>query len=51
MLTNPRLSTAFVLAAALGIGGHAFAEDAAPEAGVITVKVWNLRNDEGQVGC
>lgn len=51
MLTNPRLSTAFVLAAALGIGGHAFAEDATPEAGIITVKVWNLQNDQGQVGC
>ena len=51
MLTTSRFSTAFILAAALGIGSHALAEEAAPAAGTITVQVWNLQNNKGQVGC
>jgi uncharacterized protein (DUF2141 family) len=51
MLNKTRLSTAFIVAAALGFGAHAFAEDAAPPEGTITVQVWNLQNDKGQVGC
>ena len=51
MMTMSRLATAFMLAAALGVGSHALAEEPAPASGTITVQVWNLQNNNGQVGC
>lgn len=51
MLTPHRLVHAYLIAAALTLGSPASAEDAAPPDGTITVRVWNLQNDKGQVGC
>ena len=51
MLNKTRFSTALIVFAALGFGAHAFAEDAASPEGTITVQVWNLQHDKGQVGC
>jgi len=46
-----RISTAFMFAAAVSLSAPALAEGSSPPAGTITVEVWNLQNDEGQVGC
>lgn len=40
-----------VLLATLGLAVAAGAEDASPSDGALTVKISNLQNDQGQVGC
>jgi uncharacterized protein (DUF2141 family) len=46
-----RISTSFLFATVLAFGAHAVADDSPPASGTITVSVWNLQNDQGQVGC
>jgi uncharacterized protein (DUF2141 family) len=51
MPTPHRFAHACLIAAALAFGVPVSAEDAAPVDGTITVRVWNLQNDKGQIGC
>jgi uncharacterized protein (DUF2141 family) len=44
-----RIQAASLLVAALGLSTVAFAE--ASTKGTLTVTVWNIQNDDGQIGC
>ena len=51
MLKNTKLDFFLILVAALGLSVAASAEDAPPTDGTLTVKISNLQNDQGQIGC
>ena len=51
MLKNTKLDFLLIVAAALGLSVAASAEDTPPADGTLTVKVSNVQNEKGQIGC
>ena len=41
----------FCLAALLSVAAHAFADEPEPTTGVLSVRIWNIQSDKGQIGC
>lgn len=48
--TTPFFRIVF-LAAAVSFTTHASAEEGTPAEGTLSVQVWNIQNDKGQIGC
>ena len=50
-MLNHKIIQLSLVAAALGLAVTAGAEDNTATEGALTVQVWNIQNDQGQIGC
>ena len=51
MLKKKKLDFALILLATLAVSFAASAEETPASDGSLTVQIWNIQNDQGQIGC